>query len=141
MQGTAEKNKEGTGRERQAKPIHIQSEDFEKLFELTMPALMVSDSKPIELYEPTKLIVDGTLQIRSSLYLHVDLDFVLFRKPSIDDAEVREQLEAGLITNRINIPADYVRLTESRRIKLNELHYYDHPLFGVIVQVSRYEPD
>jgi hypothetical protein len=127
--------------DKQAKPIHIQSENFENLFELTIPTLMVSDSMPIELYEPTKLIVDGTLQIRSSLYLHIDLDFVLFRKPTVDNAEVHEQLETGLIANRINNPADYVRLTESRRIKLNELHYYDHPLFGVIVQVSRYEPD
>ena len=34
-----------------------------------------------------------------------------------------------------------VRLTESRRIKLNELHFFDHPLFGVILQVSRYETE
>ena len=32
--------------------------------------------------------------------------------------------------------ADYARLTESRRVRLNEIHYFDHPLFGVIVQVS-----
>jgi hypothetical protein len=127
--------------ENQAKPIHIQSKDFKNLFELTMPSLMVSDAMPIELYEPIKLIVDGTLQIRSSLYLHVDLDFVLFRKPAVDDAVAGEQLETNLITNRINNPAEYVRLSESRRIKLNELHYYDHPLFGVIVQVSRFQPD
>jgi hypothetical protein len=35
--------------------------------------------------------------------------------------------------------ADYVRLTESRRVRLKELHYFDHPLFGVIVQVTRLE--
>ena len=32
--------------------------------------------------------------------------------------------------------ADYARLTESRRVRLNEIHYFDHPLFGLIVQVS-----
>ena len=30
-------------------------------------------------------------------------------------------------------------MRESRKIKLNELNYFDHPLFGVILQVSRME--
>ncbi len=30
----------------------------------------------------------------------------------------------------------YYRLNEKRRFKLNELHYLDHPKFGVIVRVS-----
>jgi hypothetical protein len=124
--------------DKQAIPVHIQSENPENLFELTMPSIMVSDSMPIELYEPTKLIVDGTLKIRSSLYLHVDLDIVLFRKPDSDDSEVSDKVESEITASRINNYADFVRLTESRRIKLNELHYYDHPLFGVIIQVSRY---
>ena len=29
-----------------------------------------------------------------------------------------------------------VRITEKRKIKLREVHYFDHPLFGLIVQVS-----
>ena len=33
--------------------------------------------------------------------------------------------------------ADYVRLQESRKIRLNEIHYFDHPFFGVILRVSR----
>jgi len=41
-----------------------------------------------------------------------------------------------------NIDLDYkgFRLFEKRRLKLNEKHYFDHPKFGVLIQVSRLEP-
>ena len=31
-------------------------------------------------------------------------------------------------------------MTTSRRMRPGELHYLDHPLFGVLVLVSRYAP-
>ena len=41
-----------------------------------------------------------------------------------------------------NIDIDYkgFRLFEKRRLKLKEKHYFDHPKFGVLIQVSRLEP-
>jgi hypothetical protein len=37
---------------------------------------------------------------------------------------------------------DGFRLAEKRRIKLDEKHFFDHPKFGVLMQVSRLEqPD
>jgi len=41
-----------------------------------------------------------------------------------------------------NIDVDYLgyRLNEKRRLKLNEKHFFDHPKFGLLVQVSRLEP-
>ncbi|MFT5612200.1 MAG: hypothetical protein ACI9LU_002710 [Polaribacter sp.] len=43
----------------------------------------------------------------------------------------------------INLDLDYngYRLTEKRRIKLDEKHFFDHPKFGVLLQVSRLEPE
>jgi hypothetical protein len=43
----------------------------------------------------------------------------------------------------INLDLDYngYRLTEKRRIKLDEKHFFDHPKFGVLIQVSRLEPE
>jgi len=40
-----------------------------------------------------------------------------------------------------NIDLDYkgFRMMEKRRLKLNEKHYFDHPKFGVLLQVSRLE--
>lgn len=41
-----------------------------------------------------------------------------------------------------NIDLDYLgyRLNEKRRLKLNERHFFDHPKFGLLIQVSRLLP-
>ena len=41
----------------------------------------------------------------------------------------------------VNIDIDYLgyRMTEKRRLKLNERHFFDHPKFGLLIQVSRLE--
>jgi len=38
-----------------------------------------------------------------------------------------------------NLDLDYIgyRLNEKRRLKLNEVHFFDHPKFGVLLRVSR----
>jgi hypothetical protein len=155
--------------------VHIQVEDPAALNELTIPAILVSDPMPAEFYEPIKLFIDGTIRIRSTLYLHVDLDLVLFKPPPVKQDEVTDdtffdidestenvkqevsdipglimsevisddelldrQEELNTVDIKVNNPVEYVRLVESRRIRLNELHYFDHPLFGAIIQVSRY---
>lgn len=106
---------------------------------------------------------DAMLRLRASQFLHVDLDIAYFPPdPSVleaangeaaNDEAANGQAENGEAANGEAVNgqaangeaetgqspehADYVRLTESRRIRLKELHYFDHPLFGVIVQVTR----
>ncbi len=58
--------------------------------------------------------IQGTVAIKVARLLHVELDFLY-------DHE--------------GVP---VRLHETRKLKLREIHYFDHPLFGVVVQVSPY---
>ncbi len=77
--------------------------------------------------------VDGTVRLRSGHFLHVDVDLAYFF----------QSIPASLINTVVENPnsnyqlTDYSRLKETRRIKLNELHYFDHPLFGVIMWVKR----
>ncbi len=71
-----------------------------------------------------ELNVLGKLKIRSGVYLHADLDLAYSVSPG---SLMIEEDNGGKIA----------RLTESRRIKLNEIHYFDHPLFGAIVRVVR----
>ncbi len=59
-------------------------------------------------------LVDGIVRIRASHLLHADLDLAFF-----GDAE------------------NHYRLTQTRKIKLKEVHYFDHPKFGVILLVNR----
>ena len=79
------------------------------------------------------LAFDGTIRLRSSSFLHVDVDVAYFPKfLSKESASDSEDSSPS-----IQQQADYVRLQESRKIRLNEINYFDHPLFGVILRVSR----
>lgn len=56
--------------------------------------------------------VAGTVAIKVARLLHVEVDLVY------------------------DHDGQPVRLQETRRVKLRETHYFDHPLFGVLVQVA-----
>lgn len=76
--------------------------------------------------------VDGIVRIRASTFLHADVDLAYFFQ-----SVPASQIAVGNV-NTDPQRANFVRLTESRRMKLNELHYFDHPLFGVVMRVSRF---
>ncbi len=62
--------------------------------------------------------IEGTVTVKVARQMNVDIDFIYDHdgKP--------------------------VRLTAARSVKLREVHYFDHPLFGVLVQVVPYDlPD
>ena len=71
--------------------------------------------------------VMGSVRLRVTRFLHVDVDLAYF--PGASAPAVNG--DGG------SVPPDHVRLTESRKIKFNEVHYFDHPLFGALLQVSR----
>jgi len=79
---------------------------------------------------PPAPYIDGTIKLIRKRFLHVDADF-LYRAPYIDDPAnplTREQWPQAF------------RLTESRRMRSRELHYLDHPMFGILIIATPYEP-
>lgn len=60
--------------------------------------------------------VEGELELEQSRFLHVNLDLVY----PFGGSEGR-----------------FARIQERRRLKLKELHYFDNPVFGAIVQITR----
>jgi len=64
--------------------------------------------------------VEGTIKLEQSRFLHVELDLIY---PFGDSAD------------------RYAHLKERRRLKLKDLHYFDNPVFGAIVQVTRAEKE
>lgn len=93
---------------------------------------------PGETYQPQETLFDGTILVRSTRFLHVDVDIAYFPE-SMPGANQETGVDTENQEGIYHPHADYVRMRESRKIKLNELHYFDHPLFGVILQVSRIE--
>ena len=113
--------------------IHIVKNDSKKDLPVKGNQESIDEPEFIEDFINNKRIIDGSIRIRSNFYLHVDLDIYYFKDLLSDD--VIYEKEDG-ISNQ-NIEKLIIGLKESRRIKLNEIHYFDNPVYGVILQVSR----
>ena len=68
--------------------------------------------------------VHGTVTVSLARYLQVDVD-LLYHRPSGGEAAGPE-----------SVPARF-RLVSERRMRSGELHYLDHPLFGVLIRITR----
>lgn len=71
--------------------------------------------------------VEGILRASKSNYFHLDIDLAL-TLPVEDSAE-----ESSFYIN--DSWRRVFRLFESRRIKIGQINYFDHPAFGVLVKV------
>ena len=68
--------------------------------------------------------VYGTVKVSLARYLHVEIDLV-YQRPAVGETAASS-------------PApDRFRIMSERRMRAGELHYFDHPLFGVLMQVTR----
>ncbi|ORU90353.1 MAG: hypothetical protein A6F71_05140 [Cycloclasticus sp. symbiont of Poecilosclerida sp. M] len=65
----------------------------------------------------------GSITFHRGRFLHVDVDLQL------SDANTAFPLEPRLL-----------RLTQTRRFRTSQLHYFDHPHFGVLAKVEKLEP-
>jgi len=77
----------------------------------------------------TASYVDGTVRVAVERYLHLYLDLQLH------PANQRIATRAG----ELNDELPEIRLTESRRMRSKEVHYFDNPRFGVIALITPYE--
>lgn len=80
------------------------------------PADVAVDTNAVPLPDLSR--IEGTVRVRTGRLLHVETDFLDYGQ------------------------AAPVRISERRKVKFKELHYFDSPFFGVIVQVTpfRIEP-
>ncbi len=72
-----------------------------------------------------ELALNGTIRVSRARYLHVDADLLHHR----------------LQTPGISGSPERFRMRQSRRMRSKELHYLDHPLFGLLVQIIPYDPE
>ena len=68
--------------------------------------------------------VHGTVKVSLARFLQVELDLV-YSRPVFDDDPALES----------TIPTRF-RLVAERRVRSGELHYIDHPVFGVLVLIT-----
>ena len=98
--------------------------------------------------DPSKPALDGTVRVHRARYLHVEADLLYYRPLAGDTGAAPQAADAGAapladspdtafieqLLAEDDGPARLFRLTERRRMRSKELHYLDHPLFGVLVE-------
>jgi len=80
-------------------------------------------AKPVRVSAANPAELDGTIRFFMSRHLHLDVN-LLFR-------EGLAERSGGIV----------YRLSEQRKLKSQETHYFDHPKFGVLVRVMPLEKD
>lgn len=96
--------------------------------------------------------LDGTFVFYMSRFLHVEIKALLkdleaseklasaFEASKSGNDETSSGKKDGMAIDASNNPSVLAyRIDESRRIRSNEIHYFDHPKFGVLVKVSPVE--
>lgn len=75
----------------------------------------------------TQYSVQGTIRLIRERFLHLDVDLALRQDQGNGESGTGE-LAAGPVSH----------LDETRRVRNNELHYFDNPWFGMIAKVTPY---
>jgi len=93
--------------------------------------------------------VDGYLTIHLNHYLYINADFSIMNKTLAEQATDKLEPTSQAATNAKNQSSttainglNTIHFTQDRRVISQEIHYFDHPYLGMIIQIRRYsEPD
>ena len=111
------------------------------------PGLPEADSMPIDIGTLGVLNPRGTVRVHLARFLHITLDLTYQATGSAATArdggsaanagsDLRPSTSgAGDGLDEIVLAPQY-RLTTTRSARSNELHYFDHPAFGVLVRIT-----
>ncbi len=99
------------------------------------PALLATQD---ELDKASKLNsinrLDGTVKLHLGRYLHLEAD--LLYRSQIEPIASNTFL---MSLSEEKQPQTLFRMQQTRRMRSGELHYFDHPKFGLLVQITPYE--
>ncbi|MCJ8319378.1 MAG: peptidoglycan binding protein CsiV [Colwellia sp.] len=96
--------------------------------------LALQPTKPIEPIQPWSL--DGLLRVHLNRYLYITADFNFLTSTPVDQKTSTELDQQPIFKS--------IRFNQNRRVISGEIHYFDHPYMGMIVQIRKYkrpEPD
>jgi hypothetical protein len=120
-----------------ARPLHIHGgTDFSSQFPASTAGVNISNSIGVseqEQLSPPLEQVDGTVTFFVGRYLHIHTDLI-YRQPAVIS---ERHAENDQIRNS-NILVDYL-VRNDRKMRSEELHYLDHPLLGILVQITPIE--
>jgi hypothetical protein len=97
------------------------------------PGLPEAESRPFDLALVGARNPRGNVRLHLSRFLHVSLDLTYQEPPAASQAAALPVFGNELTELAI---APHYRLVTSRQARSGELHYFDHPAFGVLVRIT-----
>lgn len=83
--------------------------------------------------------LDGSVRVAVERYLHLYLDLQLHIETDTATDTANDKTPATEY-DEVKIDFPELKLTEHRRMRSKELHYFDHPYFAVLALITLYEP-
>jgi peptidoglycan-binding protein CsiV len=93
------------------------------------PGLPEADAVPIDLGTLGVLNPRGTVRVHLSRFLHITLDLTYQGKGAAAPTATGDGLDEIVLAPQYHLKA-------ARNVRSTELHYFDHPAFGVLVRVT-----
>ena len=96
-------------------------------------ASLKTNKPPVEPLQPWFL--DGFFKIHLDHYLYITADFNILSQP-LDE---NKSSAANSSANNPNVKL--INFSQNKRAITGEIHYFDHPYIGMIVQIRRFDPN
>lgn len=74
--------------------------------------------------------LDGLIKIHLDHYLYINANFNIFNQNNV------KMLIEDDKTNNVKL----INFSQNRRVITGEIHYFDHPYIGMIIQIRRFDP-
>lgn len=86
-------------------------------------------------------VLEGILRVTLARYLHLEAELSLQNKlpEAINSDNPFEILDNENVRNNLEKQGIIHLKQKRRRIRSNELHYLDHPVLGILIQITQYE--
>jgi len=113
---------------------NIAEQTLEEMLSINEVAITIDDQylsmgdEPKEPLQPWFL--DGFLKIHLDRYLYITADFNMFNQNNV-------KIQSG---DEENNKTKLINFSQNRRVISGEIHYFDHPYIGMIVQIRRFDP-
>lgn len=96
-------------------------------------ALLNISKAPVEPLQPWFL--DGFFKMHLDHYLYITADFNVLSQP-LDEST---NITTNNMTSKPNVKL--INFSQNKRAITGEIHYFDHPYIGMIVQIRRFDPN
>ncbi len=114
-----------------SEPNDLLDQEAESLEEL----IALSDNKPESALNTNQVMT--TKPVKGNIFTTSTYSQDKLRS---DEVEVEVEVEVSLVKPNLYQIKSIVELKEYRKMRRNEVHYLDHPLFGIIVKITKFEP-